>query len=594
MTVNMNNGSDLGLWRGLRAAALAFSVALLVACGGETDCTSPPAFEGEQVGECVDDGGGTAPRAADLSLARSSASLPNNGTNEITATVTAVDGNRNALPDIPVVVSVNSSAVATVSGAATDAKGVVTAAIGIGADRANRTVTVTATSGGLSRTATFQVVGASLTSTPLPAVIAPGAAGQVDFRLVDVNSNPMSAQTIVVNGVNGVEVTGNTDSNGSYSYSYTAPTAGGSLDIRATAGGASVTQAVLVQSGTGAIPPAGVPVQSASLAASPSVVSVNTGTTSNRSELRALFLGAGNAAVKNVRVRFDLAGDLNSIGGSLTSGTNVVYSDANGVATTAYVPGSRFSPTDGLTVRACWSENDFPVGACPKSVTATLTVVSEALSVSIGTDALIEVSGQSYVKKYVVQVVDSSGLAKAGVQISPSIDLLQYFKGAWEVEGTKWVQRVPLDPSGTGQDPAGNGTCDNEDLNRNGVLQVFSNGAREDANNTGFLEPRKADVAISFEGASSTNSDGQVVLKITYPQSIASWIKFNIQVAASGVAGTEGRTNYTGVLPVLADAISDAKKAPAFALGPYGLYASPTVATTTPEGQTGLLCTNPN
>ena len=593
MTLNMNNGSDLGLLRGLRTAALAAVAALLVACGGETDCNSPPAFEGEQVGECVDDGGSTTPKAADLSIALSSASLPNNGTNEITATVTAVDNNRNALPDIPVVVSVNSSAVATVSGTATDDKGVVTAAIGIGSDRANRTVTVTATSGSLSRTATFQVVGASLTSTPLPAVIAPGAAGQVDFRLVDVNSNPMSAQSIVVNGVNGVEVTGSTDSNGSYTYAYTAPAAGGSLDIRATAGGASVTQAVLVQSGTGTIPPAGVPVQSASLAASPSVVSVNTGTTSNRSELRALFLGAGNAAVQNVRVRFDLAGDLNSIGGSLTSGTNVVYSDANGVATTAYVPGSRFSPTDGLTVRACWSENDFPAGTCPKSATATLTVVSEALSVSIGTDALIEVFGQSYVKRYVVQVVDSSGLAKAGVQISPSIDLLQYFKGAWEVEGTKWVQRVPLDPSGTGQG-AGNGTCDNEDLNRNGVLQVFSNGAREDANNTGFLEPRKADVAISFDGASSTNSDGQVVLKITYPQSIASWIEFNIQVAASGVAGTEGRTNYTGVLPVLADAVSDAKKAPAFAIGPYGVFESPTVATTTPEGQTGLLCTNPN
>jgi hypothetical protein len=246
-------------------------------------------------------------------------------------------------------------------------------------------------------------------------------------------------------------------------------------------------------------------------------------------------------------------------------------------------------------VRACWSENDFPVGACPKSATATLTVVSEALSVSIGTDALIEVSGQSYVKRYVVQVVDSSGLAKAGVQISPSIDLLKYLKGAWEPVGTTgWVQRVPLDPSGTGQDPAGNGTCDNEDLNRNGVLQVYSNGAKEDANNTGSLEPRKADVAISFVGSSSTNSDGQVVLKITYPQSIASWISFNIQVAASGVAGTEGRTNYSGVLPVLADAITDVKKAPAFALGPYGVYASPTVATTTPEGQTGLLCTNPN
>jgi hypothetical protein len=589
--------------RGLRAGLVVCAVTVLVACGGDGDPSlAPPPFGGTETGSGGGGGDPTAPTAADLSLALSAASLANNGSSAITATVTAVDANRNALADIPVTVSVNNNAVATVSGPVTDDKGVVTAAIGIGADRANRTVTVTATSGGLSRTASFQVVGAALTSTPLPAVIAPGANGQVDFRLVDGNSNPMSGQSIVINGVNAVEVTGTTDSNGNYSYAYTAPAAGGSLDIRATAGGVSVTQAVLVQSGTGTIPPASVPgvpgvavVQSASLAASPSVVSVNTGSTSNRSELRALFLGAGNAAVKNVRVRFDLAGDVNSIGGSLTSGTNVVYSDTNGIATTAYVPGSRFSPTDGLTVRACWSENDFPAGTCPKSATATLTVISEALSVSIGTDALIEVSGQSYVKRYVVQVVDSSGLAKEGVQISPSIDLLKYFKGAWEPEGTsKWVQRVPLDPSGTGQDPTGNGICDNEDLNRNGVLQLFSNGAKEDANNTGSLEPRKADVAISFVGASSTNSDGQVVLKITYPQSIASWVSFNIQVAASGVAGTEGRTNYSGVLPVLADAITDVKKAPAFSIGPYGVYASPTTATTTPEGQTGLLCTIAN
>ena len=133
----------------------------------------------------------------------------------------------------------------------------VTADVGIGADRANRTMTVTASSGSLTRTATFQVVGATLTATPLPAVIAPGAAGKVDFRLVDVNSNPMSGQTIVINGVNGVEVSGKTDSNGNYTYTYTAPTTAGSLDIRATAGGASMTQTVLVQSGTGTISPAG-------------------------------------------------------------------------------------------------------------------------------------------------------------------------------------------------------------------------------------------------------------------------------------------------------------------------------------------------
>lgn len=581
MIVTTNNGSSRWLNSGLRAALLVGVAALLVACGGDSDCTSPPAFEGEPVGECDGGGGTDAPVASNLTLVLSATSVPNNGTDTITATATATGDGGVALASIPVSFSVNNDAVATVSGTSTDDKGVVTAAIGIGADRANRTISVTARSGSLSQTTTFQVVGASLSATPLPAVIAPGAAGKVDFRLVDVNSNPMSSQTIVVNGVNGVEVSGKTDSNGTYSYTYTAPASGGSLDIRATAGGVSTTQTVLVQSGTGTIPPAGTAVQSASLAASPSVVPVNTGTTSNRAELRALFVGAGNAPVQNVRVRFDLAGDANNIGGSLTSGANVVYSDVNGVATTAYVPGSRFSPTDGLTVRACWSANDFPAGTCPNAATATLTVVSEALSVSIFTDALIQVADQSYIKTYTVQVVDSSGSAKGGVEISKSVDIVRYFKGEWQVVGDKWVkvQRA---------------SCDNEDLNRNGVLEVYSNAAVEDANSTGMVEPRKADIAISFVGSSSTDSSGQVKLQISYGQNVASWLEFNILVAASGVAGTEGRTNYQGVLPVLAAAVSDPDVEPAFRVGPYGTLPSGVVPTTNPSGQTGVLCTNPN
>jgi hypothetical protein len=595
MTVTTNNGTSRWLKSGLRAAALAGVAALLVACGGDSDCTAPPAFEGEPVGECDGGGGSTTPRAADLSLALSAPSLANNGTGEITATVTAVDSNRNALADIPVTVSVDSNAVAAVSGSATDDKGVVTAGIGIGADRANRTVTVTARSGGLSRTATFQVVGASLAATPLPSPIVPGASGQVTFRLTDINSNPMSGQRIVVSGVGSTEVVGTTDNSGEYIFAYTAPTTAGSVNITAAAGGVSLTQTVLVQTGSGTIPPAAVPVQSASLAASPSVVAVNTGNTSNRSEIRALFLGAGNQPVQNVRVRFNLAGDQNNIGGTLTSGDNVVFTDSNGIATTAYVPGSRFSPTDGLTIKACWSANDFNAADCPSDATATgsptttLTVTSEALSVSIGTDALIQVVGETYVKNFTVQVVDSSGLAKGGVQVSPSVDLLRYFKGAWRVVGDKWEQNPHMAPSD-------NVVCDNEDLNRNGVLQEYSNGNKEDANNSLALEPRKADVAISFVGSSTTDSNGQVKLKITYLQNVASWLEFNILVAAGGVAGTEGRTSYQGVLPVLADAVADPAKAPAFQLSPYGTQPSSTVVATNPVNptQTGNLCTNKN
>ena len=474
----------------------------------------------------------------------------------------------------------NNDAQATPTGSETNEKGVVAAVVGIGESQANRTVTVTAVSGSLRRTATFQVVGANLTATPLPATIAPGASGRVEYQL-NASTTPMSDQTITVTASDGSTVTGKTGSGGEFRYDYIAPTIPGSLNITASAGGVSTTTMVLVQSGTGLIPPAAIAVQSASMAAAPSVVSVNTENTNNRAQLRALFVGANNAAVQNVRVRFDLNADTNGVGGTITSGTDVVYSDVNGVANSSYVPASRSSPTDGVTVRACWSENDFPIGTCPNQATATLTVVSESVSITIGTDALLEVLGRSYVKKFVVQVVDSSGLAKSGVQISPSVDLLQYFKGQWVVVGDKWAKSETA-------------TCGNEDLNRNSVLQVYSNGAIEDANNSAFLEPRKADVAISFVGQNTTNSNGQVELKITYPQSVASWIQFNIQVAAGGISGTEGRTNYVDVLPVLAEAIADSEKQPAFRLSPYGTQASPTVVATNPLGQSAALCTNRN
>ena len=58
-----------------------------------------------------------------------------------------------------------------------------------------------------------------------------------------------------------------------------------------------------------------------------------------------------------MRVKFDLNGDPNSIGGKFTTGSTVLYSDANGVVTTAYVPGARSSPTNGVSIRACFGKS---------------------------------------------------------------------------------------------------------------------------------------------------------------------------------------------------------------------------------------------
>jgi hypothetical protein len=533
--------------------------------------------------------------ASDMTLTLSpSAILSNSGTATVVATATAVDANRNTVASIPVSISVDSGATVQVSGTTTNASGQVTGTVSIGDDRSNRTIIVTAVSGTIKRTATIQVTGSKITATVLGKVLSPGQTGTIQYRLVDVNGNPMIGKTFVVTGPTGVQTTTTTGSNGDYNYNFQAPAVAGTVSIRASAAGVEDVQSVVVNTGTGAIPPATATVRSASVSSNPSVVAINTATTTNRSEIRALFLSDANAPVQNIRVRFDLDGDKQSIGGSLTSGTTQVYSDANGVATSAYVPGSRFSPTDGVSIRACWDYNDFTPGQCPNAVRTTLTVTNDALSVSIGTNNLIDIgdSRLTYVKRYVVQVVDSSGLAAADVQVSASVDLLEYIKGRYVLNdaGEQWVQVAPIT------------VCANEDLNRNGVSEVFGSVV-EDANNSfnlvpgrPALEPRKADVAVSFEGSNKTSASGIVVLKLEYPQNVAPWVHFNLVVSASGVAGTEGRANLDATLPFLASAVTNKDIPPPFVVSPYGVQdGRPYVAASLPGTGNPVvqLCTNP-
>jgi len=549
--------------------ALVASVALM-SCGGGGGNPGASSFGGGSGGGTGSgDGGGSSIEAADISLALDATSVNNSGSKTVLATVTAVDAARNALAGVPVTISVDNNAVAQVSGTNTGSDGTLTAKVSIGADRSNRVITVTATSGSLARTASFQVTGAQLSATLIPALVAPGSASnKIQYRLVDVNSSAMANQPITVTAAGLADVTGSTDATGSFEYDYTAPQSSGNLDFSAASGGVTLISTVLVQpSGTGAIPNAVGPIQSGSISANPSVVSINSATSNNRSEIRALFLGAGNSPIRNVRVRFDLP-DPNNIGGSLSTQSSLVYTDSTGVATTAYIPGARSSPTDGVIVRACYSTSDFSAGTCPNTVQTTLTVVSEALAVTIGTDNTITdgSGGLTYVKKFIVLVVDSSGQAKGDVQLSTSIDLIDYIKGFYDGPGG-WNRKAPSNANPTpvaGSIGFTGATCPNEDVNRNGVLE-----AGEDANVNGQLDPRKSDVAISFVGPSITGSNGTAVLQIEYPKNVATWLDYKILISASGVSGTEGRASWSGRLPADAGSFT-ATTPPAFVFSPYG------------------------
>lgn len=582
---------------GLFAATV---LAMLTACGGGGGDSGSPPF-----------GGGGTVKAADLSLVLDKSSIKNTGSETVKATVTAVDSNRNAVSGIPVTLKVDESATVAVSATATDSSGSVAGTVGIGANRSNRVITITATSGDLVRKASFQVTGAKLTATGLPNVVV-GSVNTIQYRLVDDNDVAMAGESITVTAAGVPDVTGVIDSKGKFDYSYTAPAAAGDLAIEAIAAGVPLTQTIAVAAAGGAVvPPASQVPVSASVETSPSVVSVNVaGNDTNQAEVRALFVGIGNAPIANMRVRFDLENNSNSSDADVVwTGGDYAYSNSTGIARATLIPRLRSSPTNGVKIRACYATTDFPVGACPQSVSTTLTITSEALAVSIRTNELIEsgIANLTYIKKFVVMVVDSAGVAKPDVQITPSIDLPNYYKGYYVYNGETWNQVLTLDPDqgyawnpatpawtlvAPPQGPLPGSTvigpqvaCPNEDVNRNGVREAnaYDPGVtspalaarKEDLNWNGELDARKSDVAIRMVGASKTDESGLAIVQIEYGKDLATWVDFTITVTAGGVSGTEARAKYVGnrygngSLPAPIDAIT-AEGAPAFNVSPYG------------------------
>ena len=534
----------------LRWVSAAAVTCALAACGGGGGSAGTPAFGGDNPSAEVSD-----------LLVSVPAQLSNTLSSTATVTVTALDASRNAMKQVPVTITADNGAVLVTSDTQTDDNGKLTAVLTAGTDRSNRVITVTATAGSISRTAQIQVTGTTITSTLVPAVLAPGADGQIRYLVLDQAGDKMANQAVEISapGMDPSSVTGQTGLDGEFVFDYKAPASAGSYQVSATIAGVSDVQTVQVQT-VSTVPAVTTAITSASVSASPSVVGINSADnpTLNRTEIRALFLGNDNKPIPNVRVRFDLAGDANSIGGSFTTGTQTLYSDANGVATTAYVPGERDSPTNGVTVRACYgrSDSDPNLLNCSTFATVSLTVTNSPLAVSIGTNENIIDNDLSYIKQFLVSVVDSSGAAKADVNLTVSIDLPQYRKGHYIVNVDSWAQVLEA-------------TCVNEDANRNGVLETG-----EDIDGDSRLDPGKSDVSVRLL-QSKTRADGTAIVEIQYAKSFASWVDAWITVAASGVSGTEGRATFVvAPVPVPAEPIQDTDHTPAFVTSPYGTSAS--------------------
>lgn len=545
-----------------QALSAMLTAVLLSACGGSSDVC--------YVGPGKPDVCATQTTAAVLTIQLNKTNISNSGADTVEAVATATTSGGETVPDVPVSFAVDGGANFTASGSTTDSVGRVTATVSVGTDRSNRTITITATSGSLTATASFVVTGTTLTSTANPAVVEPSSTGnEVLFSLKDAAGNAMANQAISVAAGAAGTASGVTDTNGIYTFTYTAPAASGQLSIVANAGGVERVQEVQVQA-VGSVPPAvGTPV-SFKVVTDPTVVAPNVDSASNnRAEARAFFRDGSDNPIANMRVRFFV----NNNYGSFATGDNIVYSDGNGVAATGFIPGSRTSPTNGVTITACFANVDFASCSDPgvKQTTTTLTIAADSLSITIGTDLKIAVgpSGLTYLQRFVVTASDIAGRPKANVEITPSIDLQYFLKGQYIYFGGEWVNSctdpalcAPVLPPPIG--------CANEDTQRTGFYQEA-----KDINENGRMDPSRADVLISAEGSTKTDERGQAIVIIEYAKNLGSWLQYQILVSA-GVAGTEGRKTWTGVLGV---PISDIKSegAPAFVVSPYGVVTWPAV-----------------
>lgn len=507
----------------------------------------------------------TSTTATSLNVSVDKSSLSSTGADTATITVTALNSSNNVVSSVPVSISPDSG-VLSPSASTTSSDGVVTGALTIGSDHSNRTINVVITSGSIKKALAIAVTGDQLNATVGTGTS--GASTTIQYTFVDAASAGIAGASITVSMAGQSDVVGTTDSSGKYTYTFTMPSA--STTVTAVAAGVKSVNTVTPTNGTATIDPATTP-SSKSLSANPTTVS-----TSGAVELRALFIGSSNAPIKNVRVRFQMT-DSNSIGGTLSTdasdGThNVVLSDDNGVARSTYTAGTRGGV---ITPKICWSTNDSDFAtssSCPNSVSApSITVVATGVSIAVLSKGVLGEDDDKniYSLSYVVQVVDASNQPISGSTVTPAVDIPRFYRGIYLGSGA-WAPGIYVRSGTAGaytyalSSSVAMQSCDNEDINRNNVLEDG-----EDLNNSQALEPYKASVTITptTTGSDVTDAYGKAYFTLQYGQNYASWEDV-VMTFTTTVEGTEGHTSYATGLPVPSATLSQTADPP-FRISPY-------------------------
>lgn len=595
-------------------------VALMSACGGGGG-SSGTTSSGTTSGGTTSGGTTTstttvATTIADYIFELDKLSIKNSGTDSVVLSVTTLDAARNIVPGVTVSVAVDAGGVfLPTSGAITDAAGKFNGKITAGGDKTDRIINATITVNGIKKTVTFGVTGSQITVTPVPAVPKEGETITLNIKVADSANVGIANIPVQLSGSAGFTGTQRTDLAGNLLITSTAPVAGTYLAVVSGSGvSVSTPIRVVVLGGIdNSIPPGRGDFSGANLLSNPASIPPNEiGSTLNRSVLTAKFIRNDNSTIENMRVRFEIVAPILGANEFISIGDALAYSNSSGVATADYVSGQRSSPTNGVNIKMCFDYVDFPKTLCPNSRISTLTVNSKPLDISIGNFNKLEsiFGGIGYVEKFLIQVGDAAGNAVPDAAVSVSVDITHFAKGTYggaiyltgDIPPTADSLNYPIAispdivaPTFTfitnviGSSPTVTTTanvtyapnnvplvaysritglpfiatrvwCVNEDRNRNGF-----NDAGEDINGNGLPEPSKSEIVVSYVNGNKTDSQGRMLVQVTYPQNVGSWLAYTLKATTSvvGSQGSKERSFITGVL------LSDVSNG-SFLTPPYG------------------------
>lgn len=563
-----------------------------------------------------------------LTLLTSSPQILSDGSVDATITALVRNSNNNVISGVPVVFSASSGSLSVPSPSQTDANGMVTATLSTAGSPMNRTITITGTTSNQTQTVTVDVVGTTLdlsgpTSLPL------GDAGQYSVLLEDAGGTGIGGQSITITSTTGNAISATpltTAANGQASFTLTAA-AGGVDTLTATGFGLVDTHSVTVSADQFAfLAPAanteiplgtnepvqvqwlvgGVPVTDGSVvnfsttrgtvsaasamtaagiasitvsatSAGPAVITAtnSAGTSTQRvvefvatmpteielqanpftvgpqeqSTITAIVRDAAGNLVKNQIVDFTLD---DVTGGSISVAQDTT--DSQGRAHTFYTASTTTSAANGVVVTAT-------VQGTAITDSVALSVAQRELFMSIGTgNEIFEPNSAQYRVEYAVQVTDSQGNPVQGVSVQANVLSLDYRKGVRNWNGQTWVSVLST--------PA---PCPDEDINRNGVLDVG-----EDANGSGSIEAGNV-ATVTAQGAGggtfTTDVNGFGLLDVVYPQEFAYWAQVRLQTTTS-VGGTEFAQSTNFTLPGLAADFNNQNTAPPGIVSPFGTAAT--------------------